>query len=420
MIHAEDSQNINPAQLSQNQFLSQVNDPELYTTMQEVIKKNKEKIIIEDKKDEELEGLKEEEEKEQIPKAGGLSKSMIQRRANFKKIQEEFKNIFNKENSNINDCRRCLIHLIIFVGVLNCCAWEVDCLFFNICYGEDIEMEQWISIILFPIIILSIILLYILFDSINYLKRKIIMTCIIIYLIFSIFLIILGIVSLVECSRFKPESRIINLTPLELEYYKDIKGKDASDGLKDQYRIKMGVSGIIDLILGVAGIFVFAFTVCFTSFLSKTSFDWRPPLRSHIRPTRVRKAIQLYTQNYDSYLNIFRAENPNYQIDEMEAKEGKNRFSGIKTSVIGRGMGDSIRKEKNESEKDGDSIIKKSKKKKKSEKSENSSENKKDEDELPIPTISKKKKVFLNRINNSSDKGKDNEKNEDNKKKRRK
>ena len=40
-------------------------------------------------------------------------------------INDEFKNIFNKENSNINDCRRCLIHLIIVVGVINCCAWTI-------------------------------------------------------------------------------------------------------------------------------------------------------------------------------------------------------------------------------------------------------------------------------------------------------
>ena len=180
------NQNVNTSQLNQNQFLSQVVDPELYTTMQEVIKRNKEKVRIDEKKEEEAGEEKQEEDKEK-QKYGGLSKSMIQRRLNFKRLNDEFKNIFNKDNSNINSCRRYLIHFIIFVGVINCCAWEVDCLFLNICYGEEIEMEKWISITLFPIIVVSIILLYLLFDSVNYLKRKIIMVCIVIYFILSLY-----------------------------------------------------------------------------------------------------------------------------------------------------------------------------------------------------------------------------------------
>ena len=92
-----ENQNVNTSQLHQNQFLSQVNDPELYTTMQEVIKKNKEKVRIDEKKDEEEKGEeKQEEDKDLLPKYSGLSKSMIQRRLNFKRLNEEFKNIFNK------------------------------------------------------------------------------------------------------------------------------------------------------------------------------------------------------------------------------------------------------------------------------------------------------------------------------------
>ena len=203
---AQENQNINSSQMQASQFASQVNDQQLYETMQEVIKKNKEKVIIDDKKDriieEEGEEEKQAEDKDLLPKYGGLSKSMIQRRINFKKMNEQFKNIFNKENSNINDCRRCLIHLIIVVGVINCCAWEIDCLFLNVCYGENIEMKKWISIILFPIIVISIILLYLLFDSINYLRRKIIMTCVVIYFILSLFLIILGAITISKGCKF--------------------------------------------------------------------------------------------------------------------------------------------------------------------------------------------------------------------------
>jgi hypothetical protein len=201
-----DSQNLNSQIISNNQnnqFISQVNDPNLVDLTQKVIQVSKEKYVEEEEKKEAEEEAKEQEaDKNRGMRQSALSKSVLQRRLNFKKLNEEFKNIFNKENSNINDIRRCLIHLIIIVGVINCCVWEVDCLFFNICYGEEIEMEKAISALLFPLIILSIFLLYILFVSINYLQRKIIMTCIIIYLILSIVLIIIGIWSIVKGAKF--------------------------------------------------------------------------------------------------------------------------------------------------------------------------------------------------------------------------
>ena len=420
MIQQQPGENINSSQMQANQFVSQVHDPGLFTTMQEVIKKNKEKIHVDEKKEEgiEEEGEEkqgEEKDKDLAPKYGGLSKSMIQRRIQNKKLIDEFKNIFNKENSNINDCRRCLIHLIIVVGVINCCAWEIDCLFLNVCYGENIEMKQWISITLFPVIVISIILLYVLFDSINYLRRKIIMTCIIIYIILSLFLLVLGAISIslgCKYSEDDAEEVLKGLTKLENKYYEE-------NDLKSEYRLKMVISGVLDLFLGLCGLIVCFLTVCFTALLSKTSFDWRPPLRSHIRPTRVKKATQLYYQNYDSYFNVFRAENPNYQVDEIEAKEGKNRFAGVRSSMLGvsqgKGLGGSIikekEKEKKESENDDDSFMKKIKKKKKVEKSENSNE----DDELPIPTIKKKKRVLLNRIIDDNDDKKDKKKDEDNK-----
>ena len=428
MIQSQEpeNQNINPSQIQASQFAAQVNDQDLYTTMQKVIEKNKEKVRIDDKKEEAIEEGEEEkgdEDKGLLPKYGGLSKSIIQRRLNFKKLNEEFKNIFNKENSNINDCRRFLIHLIIFVGVINCCAWEIDCLFLNACYGEDVEMKKWVSIILFPVIIISIILLYFIFDSINYLRRKIIMICIIIYLILSLFLIILGGISISYGFKYGEEDASDTLkeklTILENRYYEDLYDDSKEANLRHEYKFKMVFSGAINLVLGVLGIIVFTITTCFTALLSKTSFDWRPPLRSHIRPSRVKKAVQLYYQNYDSFLNVFRAENPNYQIDEIEAKDAKNRFAGVRSSVIGVSQGKEFGpisrkgKEKKESENDSDSFPKKIKKKKKVEKSENSNE----DDELPIPTIKKKKRVLLNRIeDNKSDKDKDKDKEENNKK----
>jgi len=403
-----DSQNINPSMIQNNQnnqFLSQVNDPGLIDLTQKIIQVSKEKDLEEEEKKADEEEAREQEEG---PKKSILSKSMIQRRLNFKKLNEEFKNIFNKDNSNINDIRRCLIHVIILVGVMNCCVWEVDCLFFNICYGENIEMDQRISALLFPLIILSIFILYILFVSINYLQRKIIMTCIIIYILLSIVLFIIGILSIVKGVKFNSEDEenaYETLTQFEKDYYDE-------KGLRKEYRRKMLASGIMNIVLSVFGFFVSFKTFLFKSLLTKTSFDWRPPLRSHVRAQRIKKTVQLYTNNYDSYLYKFQAENPNYQIDEVEAKENKNRFGGIKNSILNRSRagGESEKKDKKEKESEKSSDIPLPKKKKKSEKSENSNDNN-DEDDIPLPRLKKKKKVLLNRIgeqNNEKDKHEEN------------
>ena len=403
-----DSQNINPSMIQNNQnnqFLSQVNDPGLIDLTQKIIQVSKEKDLEEEEKKADEEEAREQEEG---PKKSILSKSMIQRRLNFKKLNEEFKNIFNKDNSNINDIRRCLIHVIILVGVMNCCVWEVDCLFFNICYGENIEMDQRISALLFPLIILSIFILYILFVSINYLQRKIIMTCIIIYILLSIVLFIIGILSIVKGVKFNSEDEenaYETLTQFEKDYYDE-------KGLRKEYRRKMLASGIMNIVLSVFGFFVSFKTFLFKSLLTKTSFDWRPPLRSHVSAQRIKKTVQLYTNNYDSYLYKFQAENPNYQIDEVEAKENKNRFGGIKNSILNksRAGGESEKKDKKEKESEKSSDIPLPKKKKKSEKSENSNDNN-DEDDIPLPRLKKKKKVLLNRIgeqNNEKDKHEEN------------
>ena len=401
--------NMNPSLNQNNQFISQVHDPGLPDLAQKVKQLSQEKEIIEEKKEEEEEEKKEEEKKGS--RMGGISSSMIQRRMHIKKLDEEFRNLFNKENSNINDIRRCLIHFIILVGVINCCAWEIDCLFYNICYGENIEMKRWISALLFPLIILSIFLLYILYMSINYLQKKIIVICIIIYLILSLFLIGLGIGSIVAgVKKSISQDDFNNLTKLEKEYYNN--GKDK---LESEYRKKMMLSGIINIILGACGVIVFFLTLFFSSLLSKTGFDWRPPLRSHVRPQRMRKVLQLYTQNYDSFLNLFRAENPTYQLDPNEAQKNKERFNEFKSinlgKSLGRGINSSIQKEKKESENESEIFKKKKKNLDKSEKSN-------DEEELPLPTIKKKKKVLLSRIvDDKNDKEEENNKSDEEKNK---
>ena len=119
--------------------------------MKKVIEQSKEKILYDKKRDEEE---KIGDEKESLVKSGSVS---TKRKIDYNRLNEEFKDIFNKENSNINDVRRNLIHLIVVTAIINCIAWELDCLFLNACYGENIEMERFISALLFYISFIFII-----------------------------------------------------------------------------------------------------------------------------------------------------------------------------------------------------------------------------------------------------------------------
>jgi len=314
--------------LNQSSQANQANDPELYPTMKRVIDVSKQKVLFEDKKEEE----EAEDGKLIEDKSGSVS---AKRKIDYNRLNEEFKDIFNKQNSNINDNRRCLIHFIIVVSVFNCIVWEIDCLFLNVCYGENKEMNIKISALLFPLIILSIIILYFLYETINYLREIPIKICIIIYALISAFFVGLGIASLVIGLKhqYKMED---NLTEYEKNYYENIpffnKYNDAEKNLEHTYKVKMAVTGALNIFLGLLGFIIIIKSIIFNSLLAQTTFDWRPPLRSHIRVSRIKKAIELYTQNSESYLNLFRAENPHYQIDEFDNKD-KNRFGAVKGSV---------------------------------------------------------------------------------------
>ena len=134
------------------------------------------------------------------------------------------------------------------------------------------------------------------------------------------------------------ESVVKTLTRYEIDYYKEVykDNENENNHLKRMFKYKMVFTGILDLILGLLGIIIAITSIVFSSLLSQTTFDWRPPLRSHVRISRIKKAIELYSQNSESFINLFRAQNPNYQFDEMENKD-MNRFGRIKNI-----MGDSI------------------------------------------------------------------------------
>ena len=77
MIDGLENQNISQSNNQSNQFASQVNDPQLFDTMKKVIERNKEKVILDEKKEEEDEIEKQGEDKDLLPNKGGGFHNMV-------------------------------------------------------------------------------------------------------------------------------------------------------------------------------------------------------------------------------------------------------------------------------------------------------------------------------------------------------
>lgn len=324
-------------------------DPKLEKVMKDIVEGTKGKKNLDselppqsgkqsklEQSDEKKEGLKVDEQDELIKR--NKEKKNIERK-------KEFKHIFNKEMTNINVHRRNLLHCIVVVAVIDCIIWEIDCLFLNVCYGEEKEMEKWVSSILFPLIILNILLLYFLYVSANYLKRVSFKVCIGIISLFAIICIIFGIIQILKGgkkSNEHSEKIIEELTGGELEYYSEIGKNWKKDsgfdektyvihGIFYKYKLKMILSGSLNLLLGVLSIIIIIISVIFNSLLAQSKFDWRPPLRSHVRESRIIKAIKLYIENSETYRKLFLAENPGFPFGETEIES--QRLNNLKSNI---------------------------------------------------------------------------------------
>ena len=165
----------------------------------------------------------------------------------------------------------------------------------------------------------------------------------------------------------------------------------------------MVVTGVLDLFISLLGAIVVITSVVFNSYLSQTTFDWRPPLRSHVRISRIKKAIELYTQNSESFINVFRAENPHYQFDGFENKDkDMNRFGRV------RGMMEGSMDQSREKKDNSNSIVQ-------NRNNNNNIDNENDinnnEEEIFLPKARKRKLKNINNIESNND-DKNNIKNE--------
>lgn len=209
----------------------------------------------------------------------------------------KFKNIFypkEEGNKSYNNLRKVLCVLSILFIILLLITLEIQCLYFNNCYGENYEMEYWISQSIVPISIILLVINILLYISLEYIIRSFIYLMVYIYIIMTLTLLGFGLYSIFIFTSKNindMQSKWIKISNQSKIYYYN----NSLQVLFDIYKYKMITTGIFFIIFSIISLII--------SFLSyKLSDDkqlnnWRPKLKSKISESR----SQRLTDYYDKY-----------------------------------------------------------------------------------------------------------------------
>ena len=237
-------------------------------------------------------------------------------RRKYQNVQKDFKNLFNQQNlTSINSVRRCLLHLVIFVIIINCFFWEVLCLFHHTCFGEKYTMNQSISHSICPMIFILLILYMLLFFCCDFLYKpgiKIVNILIIIMMIAFLVIGIFGIIVLLRIDAHVDESWN-KMSKLNQESF------DNKNDFKGTFKLNMGLTTGLYFGIALLGIIVLIVDYRFYWSLTETSGDWRPPLRSRLHDDRANRILRLYEMFIDEKKRVEKAEKqPGSQFDNVE------------------------------------------------------------------------------------------------------
>ena len=296
--------------------------------------------------EEELARKEEEEKKKKEEEENLLSQQQIPQQPQA--IQKAFKNLFNKDMIRNNSIRRLLLYITIILISIYSMMWEFLCLFNNVCFGEEQEVEKWISHCICPLFFLLIILVTLLYFFSDYIYKPGIKITNIFITLASIACVVIGIVGLIILARKSTKDNCHGLqdiwdllTENERIYY-DINSKDCNK-LWKKYRQKMLLSNIFLIVAGGIGILLALYSFCFYWMLTDTAFDWRPPMRSHLHDDRAKRIIDLYFKNNEEFRRLYEAEHKK-EIDEQlklfQQSMGMNNDVNNINSIQGGGNDD--------------------------------------------------------------------------------
>jgi hypothetical protein len=250
-------------------------------------------------------------DKEYIQQQEDKSKDLFTNKPNEElkpdnKLQNEFKNIFKGDDllSN-NNYRKRLMHLVFICIVIDLIFLEILCLYLNVCYGEVIEMQKWVSNSIVPLGLILLLLYIMLYSSSDSISKSVINISNILITIILIFFFGIGIftIGFAASSKIDDLDSSWNLLSKQSKmYYYD----NDINVLFSTYINKMMVTGILYLVQAVLGIIV----ICFSyRYHEKLTYDWRPPLRTRLSDERAKRYIDIYSKFNKDYKRLYELEN---------------------------------------------------------------------------------------------------------------
>ena len=181
----------------------------------------------------------------------------------------------------------------------------------NICYGEYVELERWISNSIVPLFLLLLIFLIILYVAADLISKEIISLINILLIIITIVIIALGIFTFYKVTTVKISNIAASWEILSKQskiYYYDNK----IEVLYEIYRYKMITTGICFIVLSLISIINISFSYLF---LDKLGFYWRPPLIARLNDER---AVR--------YIEYFKKFSQEYKEDNMNSDKEKEKL----------------------------------------------------------------------------------------------
>lgn len=210
----------------------------------------------------------------------------------------------------------------------------------NICYGEKIEMQKWVSNAIAPIGVILLIFYTILYFASDYISKPIINFMNICIILMLICCLGFGVFSIIRAASITLDT--INLSWNILSQQSKIFYYDNDvNVLFKTYQQKMFTTGGFFILLAVMSILL----VCFSyTYYGKLENDWRPPLRARLSDERAHRYIELYSKFNKDYKRVSLMENYN-------SKRGsENKINNIIEGAIVDPTNQNVQQVKNENQ----------------------------------------------------------------------
>jgi hypothetical protein len=183
-------------------------------------------------------------------------------------------------------------------------------LYLNICYGEKVEMQMWVSNSIVPVCLLLSILYIVLYLGSDLISKEIISGITIFLIILTVTIISIGVFSLFKAISVNMTDILSSWQTLskqsQIYYY-----NNDVETLYKVYRTKMIVTGVCFIILSLISIINVALSFVF---LDKLNISWRPPLIARLSDERALR----YINYYNSFSHDPKEKNLN--VDKEEEK----------------------------------------------------------------------------------------------------